>query len=599
MSSEHGDRGRRAAAADRAPQLPLPRPRRPGDPRRGLRRALRRAEGDRGGAPELVTPDSPTQRVGAPPAEGFRKVEHLLPMGSLEKVTSDDALAKWADDVRKRLGTDEPVALRRRAEDRRLGDLARLRERHVRARRNARRRHAGRGRDREPAHGRAGAAPDAASRRRDAARTARGARRGLLPTLGLPRASTRRRSQPGKKPAPNPRNAAAGSLRQLNPAITAERPLSVWIYGAGARSDGVGPDSHFAMLAVAARAGLPHEPARRAGRVDRGGRRPSSRAGSARRAELDYEIDGVVIKVDSFDQQRRLGALHERPRWARAYKWAPMTAQTKLLEDRDPGGADRRAQPVGDARAGRGRRRHRLARDPPQRGGHQPQGHPRGRSRDRPAGRRRDPAGRRAGGRARPRDEAVQDADALPALRRRGREARGRGHAPLPQPRLPVARPRDADQLGQRGDGHRGRRRAVRPPALGSRSAAVDAGALPADRRADRRARGLRRDLGQEDRRRDRALEAAAVLARPLRAQHPRCRLGDGAQPRPPFRHRRPPARREPWTTSRRSRGSGPTGPSRSPSGSRTRQPRPRAGAARARVCASRPATRRSRSRAR
>ena len=55
-----------------------------------------------------------------------------------------------------------------------------------------------------------------------------------------------------------------------------------------------------------------------------------------RRAELDYEIDGVVIKVDSFDQQRRLGALHERPRWARAYKWAPMTAQTKLLEDPDP-----------------------------------------------------------------------------------------------------------------------------------------------------------------------------------------------------------------------------------------------------------------------
>ena len=60
--------------------------------------------------PELVTPDSPTQRVGAPPAEGFRKVEHLSPMGSLEKVTTREALEKWADDVRKRLGTDEPVA---------------------------------------------------------------------------------------------------------------------------------------------------------------------------------------------------------------------------------------------------------------------------------------------------------------------------------------------------------------------------------------------------------------------------------------------------------------------------------------------------------
>ena len=60
--------------------------------------------------PELVTLDSPTRRVGAPPAEGFQKVRHLAPMGSLEKVTSDESLAKWADDVRKRLGTDEPVA---------------------------------------------------------------------------------------------------------------------------------------------------------------------------------------------------------------------------------------------------------------------------------------------------------------------------------------------------------------------------------------------------------------------------------------------------------------------------------------------------------
>src|SRR5262249_61663398 len=51
-----------------------------------------------------------------------------------------------------------------------------------------------------------------------------------------------------------------------------------------------------------------------------------------KRVELDYEIDGIVIKVDSLDQQRRLGALHERPRWARAYKWAPMTAQTKLVK---------------------------------------------------------------------------------------------------------------------------------------------------------------------------------------------------------------------------------------------------------------------------
>jgi len=60
--------------------------------------------------PKLVTSDSPTQRVGAPPSSKFQKVRHLLPMGSLDKVTTDEALAKWADDVQKRLGTDEPVA---------------------------------------------------------------------------------------------------------------------------------------------------------------------------------------------------------------------------------------------------------------------------------------------------------------------------------------------------------------------------------------------------------------------------------------------------------------------------------------------------------
>jgi DNA ligase (NAD+) len=60
--------------------------------------------------PELVTPDSPTQRVGAPPSDKFQKVQHLTSMGSLEKVTTDDALTKWADDVRKRLDSDEPVA---------------------------------------------------------------------------------------------------------------------------------------------------------------------------------------------------------------------------------------------------------------------------------------------------------------------------------------------------------------------------------------------------------------------------------------------------------------------------------------------------------
>jgi len=280
--------------------------------------------------PGLVTPESPTQRVGAPPAEGFRKVDHLLPMGSLEKVTTDDALAKWAEDVRKRLGTDEPV--RYVVEPKIDGSAISLVYENGVFARGATRGDGTRGEDvtanlrtvepvplrlREPE---GEPVPPLLEVRGEV----------YFPLSGF-RRFTESQVAAGKKPAPNPRNAAAGSLRQLNPAVTAERPLSVWIYGAGARSDGSGPDSHFAMLQWLRELGFRTNPhvelvasIEEVASVVAGWER--------RRSELDYEIDGVVIKVDSFDQQRRLAALHERPRWARAYKWAPMTAQTKLLK---------------------------------------------------------------------------------------------------------------------------------------------------------------------------------------------------------------------------------------------------------------------------
>jgi len=280
--------------------------------------------------PELVAADSPTQRVGAPPAEGFRKVEHLLPMGSLEKVTTDDALAKWADDVRKRLGTDEPVAYV--VEPKIDGSAISLVYEAGAFARGATRGDGTRGED-VTVNLRTVEAVPLRMRLPD-----REAPPKLLEVRGevyFPLSGFRRfneaQAAAGKKEAPNPRNAAAGSLRQLNPAITAERPLSVWVYGSGARSDGAGPDSHYAMLQWLRERGFrtnPHvelvESVEEVSAVVAGWER--------RRPELDYEIDGVVIKVDSFDQQRRLGALHERPRWARAYKWAPMTAQTTLLK---------------------------------------------------------------------------------------------------------------------------------------------------------------------------------------------------------------------------------------------------------------------------
>jgi DNA ligase (NAD+) len=149
----------------------------------------------------------------------------------------------------------------------------------------------------------------------------------FMPLAGF-RTFTEQQAAEGKRAAPNPRNAAAGSVRQLDPAITANRPLSIWIYGVG-RVDGLELESQWETLQWLRAHGFRTNPyAERLESIDEVGE--AARQWERRRAELDYEIDGIVIKVDSLDQQGRLGALHGRPRWARAFKWAPMTAQTKL-----------------------------------------------------------------------------------------------------------------------------------------------------------------------------------------------------------------------------------------------------------------------------
>jgi DNA ligase (NAD+) len=277
--------------------------------------------------PELVTPDSPTQRVGAAPAAGFTKVEHLQAMGSLEKVTTGEALHKWAQDVRKRLGTDEPVAYV--VEPKIDGSAVSLvYERGVLVR-GATRGDGERGEDVTQNLRTIDVVPLRM-------RSADGEQppplvevRGEIyfPLTGFARFNDAQVAA-GKKPAPNPRNAAAGSLRQLDPRVTAARPLSMWVYGAGAREGGF-PETQFGMLEWLREHGFrtnPHiarlETIEEVAAVCEEWER--------RRGDLDYEIDGIVIKVDDLDQQARLGALHGRPRWARAYKWAPTAAVTTL-----------------------------------------------------------------------------------------------------------------------------------------------------------------------------------------------------------------------------------------------------------------------------
>jgi DNA ligase (NAD+) len=277
--------------------------------------------------PELVTPDSPTQRVGAPPAEGFRKVEHLSPMGSLEKVTTSEALAKWAEDVRKRLGTDEPVAYV--IEPKIDGSAVSLVYEHGLYIRGATRGDGLRGED-VTANLRTIDAiplrtmvPDGS----DAPELLEVRGEIYFPLAGFDRFNEAQ-VDVGRKPAPNARNAAAGSLRQLNPAVTAKRPLSIFAYGIGVLR-GAGPATQSEALSWLRERGFRTNPhAERLESIEEVAE--ACEAWEARRDDLGYEIDGIVIKVDSFDQQERLGSLHERPRFARAYKWAPTAAVTRL-----------------------------------------------------------------------------------------------------------------------------------------------------------------------------------------------------------------------------------------------------------------------------
>jgi DNA ligase (NAD+) len=276
--------------------------------------------------PELQTPDSPTQRVGAPPSDKFAKVEHPTPMGSLEKVTTDEQLEKWHADVVKRLGSGE---VRYVTEPKIDGLSINLLYEDGVFVRGATRGDGFRGEDvtvnlktikaismRMQLED--GEAPPALLEARGEV---------YLPLSGFNELNERLVKE-GKKPTPNPRNAAAGSLRQKDSKITAARPLAIWIHGLG-RREGLPAEGHWDSLQWLRDHGFRTNPyAELHDSIESVAK--ACRDWEKRRIELDYEIDGLVIKVDAFAQQQRLGALHQRPRWARAYKWAPMTAVTRL-----------------------------------------------------------------------------------------------------------------------------------------------------------------------------------------------------------------------------------------------------------------------------
>ena len=274
--------------------------------------------------PDLITPDSPTQRVGAPASERFQKVEHLTQMGSLEKVTDDESLFKWADDVRKRLDSDEAVAYV--IEPKIDGLAVNLTYEDGLLTRGATRGDGIQGED-VTANLKTIKAIPLRMLGDDSPAVAEVRGEVYLPLSGF-RELNERIAELGQKLAPNPRNAAAGSLRQKDSSITASRPLSIWVYGLGA-AEGLELGSHWEELEWLREHGFRTNLfAERLESIEEVAKR--CREWELRRADLDYEIDGIVIKVDSLEQQAILGALHSRPRWSRAFKWAPMTARTKL-----------------------------------------------------------------------------------------------------------------------------------------------------------------------------------------------------------------------------------------------------------------------------
>lgn len=277
--------------------------------------------------PEHASRSSPTARVGAPPSERFEKVEHLTPMGSLEKVTSTEDLEKWVADVKKRLDTDDEISFV--AEPKVDGSAVSLIYENGEFLRGATRGDGARGEDVTVNLRTLPSIPLRMLMPPGEQPPARLEVRGevYFPTDAFSRFNEQLVDE-GKKPAPNPRNAAAGSLRQLDSSITAGRDLAIWIYGLGYR-EGAPVDSQSSALEWLRQRGFRTNPqitqhrtvASMAAAIDRLERQRDS---------LGYEIDGVVLKVDLFEEQDRLGSLHGRPRWARGYKWAPSAATTRL-----------------------------------------------------------------------------------------------------------------------------------------------------------------------------------------------------------------------------------------------------------------------------
>ncbi|WP_037584297.1 NAD-dependent DNA ligase LigA, partial [Stigmatella aurantiaca] len=289
-------------------------------------RLMRELQGLEAQFPALATPDSPTQRVGGEAAEKFAKVVHRAPMLSLANVFNDEEFTEFDERIRKVVG---PADVTYVCEPKLDGLAITLRYENGRFLQGATR---GDGTTGEDVTGNL--------------RTVRPLPLELLPEAGMAvppvlevrgevfirkedfKKLNEKREEEGEALFANPRNAAAGSLRQLDPKITASRPLSVSLYEIVPTEGVPAFDTHTAKLEYLQKLGLPVNHHERAQGLE--GVRAAYQAALKGRHALKFEVDGMVVKVDSEDQRRRLGQVSKSPRWAVAYKFPPEEESTRV-----------------------------------------------------------------------------------------------------------------------------------------------------------------------------------------------------------------------------------------------------------------------------
>ncbi|MGW0626850.1 NAD-dependent DNA ligase LigA [Streptomyces sp. NPDC001984] len=278
--------------------------------------------------PELRTPDSPTQKVAGAYATEFTSVEHRERMLSLDNAFSDEELAAWAERVAKDVGTTEHHFLCELKVD---GLAVNLTYEHGRLTRAATRGDGRTGEDITPnvrtiaeipdrLHG--DRVPDLVEIRGEV----------YFPMEKFAELNERLLAA-GDKPFANPRNAAAGSLRQKDPRVTATRPLHMVVHGIGALRGFEGLTRLSGAYALLKTWGLPTSPHNRVV-DDLDGVRQFIAYYGENRHSVEHEIDGVVVKLDEIPLQGRLGSTSRAPRWAIAYKYAPEEVNTKLVNIR-------------------------------------------------------------------------------------------------------------------------------------------------------------------------------------------------------------------------------------------------------------------------